>query len=47
MLVTPPAGEVTADMEDFNTSDGSVLGSVTLSLTGGVELEISPDVEVY
>ena len=41
----PPAGEVTDDEEDTDTSDLSVLSSVTLR--GGVESEVSSDVAVY
>lgn len=45
MLVGPCAGEVTVGMEETDTSDWSVLGSVTLR--GGVESEVSSDVGVY
>lgn len=38
-------GEVTEGAEETDTSDWSVLGSVTLR--GGVESEVSSDVEMY
>lgn len=44
MFVGPPAGEVMGGVDEMDTSDWSVLGSVTLR--GGVELEVSSDVEV-
>lgn len=43
MSVAPPAGEVTEGVEETDTSDCLVLGSVTLR--GGVESEGSSDVE--
>lgn len=45
MSVGPCAGEVAVAMEVKDTVDWSVLGSVTLR--GGVESEVSSDVEVY
>lgn len=45
VYVGPSAGEVTGGMEETDTSDWSVLGSVTLR--GGVESEVSSDVEVW
>lgn len=44
VYVGPSAGEVTGGVEETDTSDWSVLGSVTLR--GGVESEVSSDVEV-
>lgn len=43
-LVGPPAGEVKGGVEETDTSDRSVLGSVTLR--GGVESEVCSDVDV-
>ncbi len=44
MFAGPSAGEVMGGVEETDTSDWSVLGSVTLR--GGVESEVSCDVEV-
>lgn len=44
MLAGPPAGEVKGGVEENDTSDWSVLGSVTLK--GGVESDVSSDVDV-
>lgn len=45
MFVRPSVGEVTGGVKETDTSDWSVLGSVILR--GGVESEVSSDVEVY
>lgn len=45
MSVGPSAGEVTEGVKETDTSDWSVLSSVTLR--GGVESEVSSDVAVY
>lgn len=45
MFVGPSAGDVTEGVEETDTSNCSVLGSV--ALRGGVESEVSSDVDVY